>query len=417
MNARDLSPTAPAVAALPSSNPGSTSPLDLPAARRLRDGLRSLLGAERQAAAEFLLALADFDARRGWEPLGHASLFAFLVAELHLSRSGAFWRQSAARLLQRFPEVIEPLRDGRLCVSTAAEVAKVLNRENLVEVLPRYYGLSAREAAEVTAALQPRPEPPLRTFVTELALARPAAPAQQVRAITPEVATRTQGSVQTFGLPSRDLPTPAATVAIMATVPVQRTEVEPLTADLRRLHVTVSARLLKKLDAARDGLSHAVPNATAEQVIETALDLLLEKQARARGQVKRPRKTLEAAAGAAPIAADPPHHRRGGPRAAIPAAVRRAVWARDGGRCCWPLDGGGTCGSTHRLELDHVVPWAKGGDDSIANLRLACSRHNALGARREFGARVSGRYRARLRPGAAGPGAPPRRPPAPRTPR
>jgi hypothetical protein len=82
MNARDLSPTAPVVAALPSSNPGLTSPLDLTAARSARDGLRSLLGAERSAAAEFLLALADFDARRGWEPLGHASLFALPLRTL-----------------------------------------------------------------------------------------------------------------------------------------------------------------------------------------------------------------------------------------------------------------------------------------------------------------------------------------------
>jgi hypothetical protein len=173
-------------------------------------------------------------------------------------------------------------------------------------------------------------------------------------------------------------------------VPERRDDIEPLTADLRRLHVTVSARLLKKLDAARDGLAHALPNATTEQVLERALDLLLEQQARARGQVKQPRRTVEAAPATAPGPADPPHHRRAGPRAPIPAAVRRAVWERDGARCSWPIDGGGTCGSTHRLELDHVVPWAKGGDDSVANLRLTCGRHNALAARREFGFEYSG---------------------------
>src|SRR5512137_1940311 len=200
MNARDLSSAAPAGAALPSSDPGLTSPLDLPAARSARDGLRTLLGAERNAAAGFLLALADFDARRGWEPLGYTSLFDFLRSEFQLSRSGAFWRQSAARLLQRFPEGIEPLRDGRLCTTTAAEVAKVLTRKNLAEVLPRYYGLSSREAAEVTAALQPRPEPPTRTVVTELALKAPAAPTPQSSAMVHETATRTQGPVQALGL-------------------------------------------------------------------------------------------------------------------------------------------------------------------------------------------------------------------------
>jgi hypothetical protein len=60
------------------------------------------------------------------------------------------------------------------------------------------------------------------------------------------------------------------------------------------LHVTVSRQLLKKLEAAQTGLGHAIPGATMEQVIEAALDLLLERQARARGQVKRPRKTVAA---------------------------------------------------------------------------------------------------------------------------
>jgi hypothetical protein len=158
-------PTLPSAAA----SPRAASPsLELSAARQARDGLAALLRAERTATADFLLALADFDRRRGWEPLGHASLFAFLRLELGLSRSAAFWRLSAACLLQRFPQVIEPLRDGRLCLSTTAELAKVLTNENLVEVLPRYFRLSSREAAEVTAALMPREQPPLRTVVTDV---------------------------------------------------------------------------------------------------------------------------------------------------------------------------------------------------------------------------------------------------------
>jgi hypothetical protein len=206
---------------------------------------------------------------------------------------------------------------------------------------------------------------------------------------------------------------------------------------------------VKKVEAARRGLGHAIPNATLEQVLEAGLDLLLEKQAKARGQVKRPRKTPSASltdplaalsdpsqrpvespqpddgshATPAPqqtpasqqtrasqqaqpsqptptpvttpfrIATEPPPHRRSGPRAAIPAAVRRAVWARDAGRCCWPLDGGGVCGSTHRLELDHIVPWADWGGETEDNLRLTCAAHNRLAARQAFGENVMGRYR------------------------
>ncbi len=379
----------------------ATPSLDLPAARQLRDGLATLLGAERTAAAEFLLALSDFDRRRGWELLGHASLFAFLKVELRLSKSAAFWRLSAARLLQRFPAVIEPLRDGLSCMTTTAELAKVLTTENQASMLPRFFGLSVREAQEVTAELMPRAEPPLRTVVTALPAPLPLVTSPAVP--TPQSATAGQivASVST----PEPLPLGGA-----REVAAPRDDVEPLTADLRRLHVTVSREFLKKLNTARDGLSHAIPGATTEQVLEAALDLLLEKQARRRGLVKRPRKaTPDAVSAAEPLSAptptpatltpEPPTaplHRRPGPREAVPAAARRAVWARDQERCVWPLDSGGVCGSTYRLELDHsAVPWARGGSPTVGNLRLLCDPHNRLAARLAFGDRCVARYAGR----------------------
>ena len=175
-----------------------------------------------------------------------------------------------------------------------------------------------------------------------------------------------------------------------------RAEVEPLTAELRRLHITVNRQFLKKLDDARAGLSNSLPGVTTEQVIEAALDLLLEKKAKTRGLVKKPR--TFAASTPTPTttptlsSSEPPLHRRTGPREHIPAAVRRAVWERDQGRCVWPLDGGGTCGSTHRLELDHVVPWARFSAPTVENLRVVCHPHNALAARQAFGERCMARY-------------------------
>jgi len=45
--------------------------------------------------------------------LGHASLFYFLHRELGLSSGAAFYRKMAAELIQRFPEIVDPLREGR----------------------------------------------------------------------------------------------------------------------------------------------------------------------------------------------------------------------------------------------------------------------------------------------------------------
>ncbi len=379
--------------------------LDLHAARQLRDGLASLLRAERTAAADFLLALSDFDRRRGWEPLGHASLFAFLRVELGLSKGGAFFRQTAARLLHRFPDLIEPLRDGRLCITTVVELAKVLTEANQANVLPRFYGCSSQEAKEVVAELVPMASPPVRPVVT--AVVSPRLPVPE-RPVEPQAAL--------VAAPS-DMPL-AVTGQVQSTEPLlthparasaSRDDVEPLTADLRRLHVTVTKLFLEKLSAARDGLSHAIPGATTEQVLDAALDLLLEKQVRARGLVKRPRMVAPVASPASTPTPTPtstpasaivrpktpmePLHRRPGPRKKVPADVRRAVWERDQGRCVWPLDSGGVCGSTHQVEVDHsAVPWARGGQATLANLRLLCHPHNKLAAKLAFGARCVERY-------------------------
>src|SRR5512138_325055 len=143
--------------------------------------LAALLRTERIAAADFLLALAEFDRKRAWMELGHSSLFYFLHRDLGLSKGAAFYRKTAAELIQRFPSVVEPLRDGRLCLTSVVELAKVLTEENLEEVLPRFFQLSKREAKEVTAELRPVEVPPRREVVTAVSAAAGSAGAVAVQ--------------------------------------------------------------------------------------------------------------------------------------------------------------------------------------------------------------------------------------------
>ena len=71
--------------------------------------------------------------------------------------------------------------------------------------------------------------------------------------------------------------------------------------------------------------------------------------------------------------------RRSPLRRPIPAAVRRHVWLRDGGRCCYrdPLTGR-RCNSSHLLQIDHLLPVAEGGGPEPHNLALACFAHHRL---------------------------------------
>ncbi len=101
------------------------------------------------------------------------------------------------------------------------------------------------------------------------------------------------------------------------------------------------------------------------------------------------------AAASAKRAAPPPRTQTsaakagGGTGRAIPAAVKRAVWRRDRGRCSYvDRTSGRRCGSQHLLQIDHVVPYAQGGAAEPNNLRLLCAAHHR---HRHAGAGFGGR--------------------------
>ena len=294
-------------------------------ARSFHARLVDLLHVEFSSLGAFLDALAEFDRRKLFRDLGHANLFAYLHQGLKLSRAAAHHRRAAAWLVQRFPEVLEPIREGKLCFTTAAVLASVATEENLTAVLPRFFGLSKQEALELAAELKPRTVVPTRTVVT------------RVEQPVPKIRLGESGMLRTEG------ERPVA----------ERTLVEPMTATESRIHVTVSREFLALLKKARAGESHRSPGASDEEILTSALELLIEKQE------KR--------------------------TASVPAKVKREVVKRDGGKCQWPVDAGGVCGSTTRLEIDHVVPRGKGGPSTTSNSRILCKPHNLEAARQVYG--------------------------------
>ena len=317
-------------------------------ARSFHAHLGDLLRAEFVAQGAFLVALAEFDRRGSYRDLGYASLFDYLHRGLKLSRGAAHYRRSAAWLVGRFPEVLEPIQDGRLCFTTASILATVLTEENRAEVLPRFHGLSKQEALEVAAELKPRKVVPERMVVTKME-----------RAAASE---RDDATGRTEAAERVDLVEPAASwtdarqKVHLGELDAPRPVVVPMTATESRLHITVSREFLALLKKAKVGESHRNPGASDEQVLKLALEALVEKQS------KR--------------------------KACVPARVKREVVQRDEGKCQWKLADGGICGSTLELEIDHVVPRGKGGSDTIDNCRILCRGHNLEAARQTYGDEV-----------------------------
>jgi 5-methylcytosine-specific restriction endonuclease McrA len=288
---------------------------------------------EHCALVDLLLALAEFDRLGVYRQLGFPSLFDFLHREVGLSRGSAYYRQVAARFVGEFPEIAEPLRDGRLCVSNVPQLAKVMTTENRAEVMPRFFHRSKREAKQVVAEICPAEVVPRRTVVTVVPLLAPVEPAPVGVQLVERDRTHPEGA--------RPVPE------------VRRTVVEPLTQHETRMHVTVSPAFMALLKKARAGQGHVQPGATDEQVLTAALELLIEKQE------KR--------------------------KASVPPKVKREVRRRDEGKCQWKLDSGGVCGSEVRTEIDHVVPRGRGGASTVSNCRVLCKLHNLEAARQVYG--------------------------------
>ena len=77
----------------------------------------------------------------------------------------------------------------------------------------------------------------------------------------------------------------------------------------------------------------------------------------------------------------------------IPAAIRRAVHQRDGGRCRYVDETARRCPERHRLEYHHLHPFGMGGEHTPENLRLMCRAHNLYLAEHDYGPKAMAAYR------------------------
>ena len=127
----------------------------------------------------------------------------------------------------------------------------------------------------------------------------------------------------------------------------------------------------------------SVPDGDLARIIDIAISEKLQRvEAKRFGQTKAPRRD--------PVDKSPSSRH-------IPAAVRRQVHARDGGRCAYRDRYGLRCAKRNDLEFHHKHPFGRGGDHSPANLALMCRAHNTLLAEQDYGEDVMARFRAAAR--------------------
>ena len=150
-----------------------------------------------------------------------------------------------------------------------------------------------------------------------------------------------------------------------------RGRIEPLSEGRYRLELTASAALHAQLLRARDLMRHQNPTSDLGLLVERAVALLVAEL-----ENKRLGKTARRSA---PRRAKLPSPER------VTAAVRRAVFRRDGEQCTFTDVAGHRCEERGWLQLDHALPRGRGGDSSVDNVRVLCRTHNLLAAERVYG--------------------------------
>jgi hypothetical protein len=250
------------------------------------------------------------------------------------------------------------LANGDLSLTAIAVLAPHLTQDNHDAALNAARHKSKREVERLAAEIHPRPDVP--SSVRKLPAPKPAAlpastdapPGTAANAATP---TGSPDAPERRPLPSKSAPM-----------------VAPLAPERYKIQVTVSRETYEKLRRAQDLLRHTIPSGDPAAILDRALALLVAELERGKlAATDRPNR--------APT-------RRAEQSRNIPAAVKRAVWTRDAGRCAF-VGTNGRCRETGFLEFHHVVPYARCGPASIANIELRCAAHNAHEAALCFGPR------------------------------
>ncbi len=300
---------------------------------------------ERNATSVVLHLLREVDRRRLHSKLQYKSLHDFAVKRLKYSDDQAWRRISAMHLQKELPQIESKINDGTLSLSTLSlakkifaqeargidQAPRVRTSEEKLEVLAKLENVSRREAEKI--------------LVNETGIS--AKPVESLRVIG-------DGHTQLKTVFSNDT-------------------------------IEVIGRL-------KGLLAHSHPGLSTSALIELSLMQLLERvypSVRAARSAERKTKQVShktTQSGNAVLSKKTaPAQKHRVVNRYIPADVRHHVWLRDGGKCT-------SCGSQYAVQLEHMIPFAKGGEATVDNTKLLCRSCNQRSAIEQFGLQKMRRF-------------------------
>jgi 5-methylcytosine-specific restriction endonuclease McrA len=332
---------------------------------------QDIVAIERRATMDLIEHLREIERRMLFLELGYSSLFDFAVKHLGLSEGSAQRRLAAMRLMRDVPEAKAKLESGELSLSNASRVQTVfraaklepsaggaLTIEQKKDVLESILGLTQKECESKLLKMLPQAAPKVLERDRQVSEEH-----FELKMILSKDVHDKMKELQL--LLSHSLVTGSASelfeILIEREISRQR-KLKPVSSE-ESISNNSAGKISNKLSGKP---SKKIPAADIQNTFNENL-IQISTAAAVRTEIVRSRKH-------------------------IPQALRREIWMRAGGSC-EAKEKSGRCDSRHKLEVDHIIPYALGGGDTFENLRLYCRAHNVKHAMESYGVEVMERYR------------------------
>ncbi|MBC7370417.1 MAG: HNH endonuclease [Bdellovibrionaceae bacterium] len=298
-------------------------------------GLTYLVKTERKVTLHVLRFINEIASRKIFLEEGYDSLMKYLVEVHRYSERSALRRMSAAKVLIQHPEVSEKIESGSLKLSQLEKV-----HQGIQQIKKTGKAVSVGQTTEILAQMED-----LNIFESERLLA-------VELDFTPKIFQKAQ--------PQKD--------------------------GSVRLEITLSAEEYDLLRKAQSCISHAVPSNDIAKAIAYLAKSQIKKVEGKSNPLQQNESDQDKSGHSAAVTTRPTPSASEAPTQLLQAARRRRYIRRNVRRslltksnyCCSyeNPETGRICGSRYQLQVDHIVPLAKGGTDQHSNYRILCGIHN-----------------------------------------
>ena len=325
------------------------------------------------AQYELLVLIREFDERMGWLKWGAKNCAEWLQWRCDLSAVAAREKVRVAKTLVKLPEIAKAFSTGKLSYTKVRALTRIATVENEAELLSVALRLSAANVESYCRQIK-------NVSVETTTVAKDANQQRLCSSWTNEDKGMTsiliklpqeegllfeQALEKAVRMVQSDAPTPG--------------EDTPWTAVRADAVVAMASEFLS--GSCDSGNTSKKSAADLYQVVvhvdEAALSPTAESTSEKTSQSELPAETVRRLCcdgGVVPLvesACGEPLN-VGRRQRTVPIAIRRALWARDRG-CAFP-----GCSHTRFVDAHHIQHWADGGETSVENCCLLCSRHHKL---------------------------------------